>query len=642
MFIHSESVIRVGHDSCVEQRPLIVACGVLIALVCLVGLCAAEPAADGAEPWPPGGVGLLDESIEASAVVSSKTAANGRAEWVAVDGPGFDRALRFTLARLPDKPWDTQVKWVATGAIAPQDVLLAGVWARVIEGENETQEGKFRIALQQSHAPFTPLMKADITVGKQWTFCPLPARVGPKPEHAYQAGALQVSFNVGMEKQTIELAAPVLMSYGKTVDLADMPQPVITYEGMEADAPWRAGAAARIERYRKGDLTVVIQGPDGKPVPGAAVSLEMTRHAFGFGTCLRPQEILDDEADDELFREHLLANFNTAVYEGEMKWVRMDRGSDADKQRLHERVSDSLDWLHEHGFEVRGHTMVWPGWGSGRWHYTPPRLKPVADAGDAETLAREVEQRIRHVGELYAGRVTEWDVINEAVRNHEVIDVVGRDAMIDWFKWARESDPYAELYYNENTILSGGAVDYKARQRAMDNIRFLIEGGAPIHGLGMQCHFGSTLVGMEKMKAILDEFAETGLRLTVTEFDVAIPDESVQAAFLRDFYTMAFSHPAMDAILMWGFWEKRHWKPEAAMFRADWSPKPMVDAYRGLLFDEWWTQESAETDTTGQTRFRGFHGDYTLTASLGDRKTTASTLIAPGKDHQRIVVTLPE
>lgn len=591
---------------------------------------------------PEGGVSLLPDDLRAAGVVSSKTRDAGSAEWTTVEGPGFDQALRFTLDRLPDKPWDTQVKWVVSDAIAPQDVLLAGIWARVIEGENETQEGKFRIAMQQSHHPFTPLMKADFTVGKEWTFCPLPARVGPKPRHAYAEGELQVSFNVGMRQQTIELAAPVLLNYRNTLDLADMPQPVITYAGSEPDAPWRAEAAARIERHRKGDLAVVVRGPDGQPVQGATVGLDMTRHAFGFGTCLRPQEILDEGADEEQFRHHLLANFNKAVYEGEMKWVRMDRGSDEDKRRLHERVSDSLDWLQGHGFEVRGHTMVWPGWGSGRWYYSPPRLKPIADAGDAETLAREVEQRIRHVGALYAGRVTEWDVINEAVRNHQIIDVVGRDAMIDWFKWAREADPYAELYYNENVILSGGAVDTKARQQAMDNVRFLIDGGAPIDGIGMQCHFGSTLVGMEKMKQILDEFAATGLRLQVTEFDVAIPDETVQAAFLRDFYTMAFSHPAVDAILMWGFWEKKHWKPEAAMFRADWSPKPMVEAYRDLLFNQWWTRDSAQTDANGQAAFRGFHGDYTLTVSHGDLQTTLETRIEPGKETKQVTVTLNE
>lgn len=589
---------------------------------------------------PEGGASLLSDDLSGAGVVSSKTREVGSAEWVTVEGPGFDRALRFTLDRLPDKPWDTQVKWIATDAIAPQDVLLAGIWARVIEGENETQEGKFRVAIQQAHAPHTPLMKADFTVGQEWTFCPLPARVGPSERHAYAEGELQVSFNVGMRQQTIELAAPVLLNYRDTLDLADMPQPLITYAGSEPDAPWRAEAAARIEQHRKGDLTVVVLGPDGEPIPGATVELNMTRHAFGFGTCLRPQEILDEGENEEQFRRHLLANFNTAVYEGEMKWVRMDRGTEKDKQRLIQRVSDSLDWLDEHGFEVRGHTMVWPGWGSGRWHYSPPRLKPIADAGDSETLAREVEQRIRHVGTLYAGRVTEWDVINEAVRNHQIIDVVGRDAMIDWFKWARESDPSAELYYNENTILSGGAVDTKARQQAMENLRFLIDGGAPVQGIGMQCHFGSTLVGMEKMKTILDEFAATGMRLTVTEFDVAIPDEEVQADYLRDFYTMAFSHPAMDAILMWGFWEKRHWKPEAAMFRADWSPKPMVGAYRDLLFNQWWTREQVLTDDKGTAQIRGFHGDYAVTVTYDDKSVETTTVLVPGPTVE-LIVTLP-
>jgi len=45
-----------------------------------------------------------------------------------------------------------------------------------------------------------------------------------------------------------------------------------------------AGADARIEKHRKADAVVVVIDRDGKPVPGAKVAVEQTRHAFLFGS----------------------------------------------------------------------------------------------------------------------------------------------------------------------------------------------------------------------------------------------------------------------------------------------------------------------------------------------------------------------
>src|SRR6266446_3502414 len=47
------------------------------------------------------------------------------------------------------------------------------------------------------------------------------------------------------------------------------------YKGREADAPWRKEAQARIDKFRKGDLSIVVNDATGKPVSGADVSIKM-------------------------------------------------------------------------------------------------------------------------------------------------------------------------------------------------------------------------------------------------------------------------------------------------------------------------------------------------------------------------------
>ena len=44
------------------------------------------------------------------------------------------------------------------------------------------------------------------------------------------------------------------------------------YGGRDADAPWRAAAAARIEQHRKGDFTLRVVDAAGVPIVGATVS----------------------------------------------------------------------------------------------------------------------------------------------------------------------------------------------------------------------------------------------------------------------------------------------------------------------------------------------------------------------------------
>lgn len=80
-------------------------------------------------------------------------------------------------------------------------------------------------------------------------------------------------------------------------------------------------------------------------------------------------------------------------------------------------------------------------------------------------------------------------------------------------------------------------------------------------------------------------------------------DERLQADYLRDVMTMAFSHPAMQAIVMWGFWEGRHWKPDAALYRKDWSTKPAGKVWEELvLAAEGWRETWASFSLRARSR----------------------------------------
>jgi hypothetical protein len=114
-----------------------------------------------------------------------------------------------------------------------------------------------------------------------------------------------------------------------------------------------------------------------------------------------------------------------------------------------------------------------------------------------------------------------------------------------------------------------------------------------------------------------------------------------QTAYTRDFLTAAFSHPAVDSIIMWGFWEGRHWLPDAALLTRDWKLKPNGQAWLDLVKKDWWTNADGTADAKGEYKTRGFYGDYEVTVTgPGGKTKTVPFKLAKGAANAPVVVTL--
>lgn len=424
------------------------------------------------------------------------------------------------------------------------------------------------------------------------------------------------------------------------------------YAGSEPDAAWRQAAAERIEQYRKADLTVVVQAADARLLAGATVKVRMTRHAFGFGSAVAAMPLAIETEDARRYRDTVKRLFNKVVFENDLKWPQWE------DTHNREWTIQALRWLEQQGIAVRGHCLVWPS-----WRNMPKDVPALKDKPEA--LGERVRRHIwDEVGAL-KGRIVEWDVVNEPYSEHDLMDALstkektGEDVMAEWFQWAHEADPGAELYLNDYGILEAGGADAAHQDAYEKTLRLLIERGAekeagegaeegaeketekkaekeaekkvPLGGIGLQGHFGRNLTPPERLLAVLDRFAALDRPLQVTEFDVDIADEQLQADYLRDFLTACFSHPKVKGILMWGFWEGRHWKPRAALFRKDWSVKPNGQAWMDLVLKTWWTEAQGKTDAAGRFRARGFLGRYEVTAQAeGKTKTVTIDLPADG------------
>ncbi len=369
------------------------------------------------------------------------------------------------------------------------------------------------------------------------------------------------------------------------------------------------GIEDSIKKYRKG--TIII-----KAKAGASVSVEQTKHEFWFG-CAISNSLAGggsmSENDLKQYKEKFLENFNSAVTENAVKWLSMERK----KGEVNYAVTDGiLKWTEENHIPLRGHNLFW-----GIPKFVQPWVKELND----DELRKTLQNRAETVTARYKGRFAEYDLNNEMVHGNYYEDRLGPDITRQMAQWAHNGDPDAKLYLNDYDILTGIKLpEYMAQ------IRKFLRQGVPIAGIGVQGHLHSDTFDRNELRKALDSLAVFHLPVRVTEFnmpgqrsrylsDVTITmtpeEEQKNAKEIVDYYRICFSHPAVEGIIMWGFWAGANWIPASSLYRRDWSPAPAAKAYHDLIFNEWWTKESGTAGKDGTFTVSAFYGKYKITVN---------------------------
>lgn len=546
---------------------------------------------------PEGGRSLIPQNAEKAFKVEAQSGTTEIKE-VQVQGQPFTNALRIqTNKRLPNEE-DSKLVINTTTEFADADVLLIRLYTRLIKTEDETGEGVLVLTLRPKdpNGGVASFMPKRFTFGEQWQRIDLPitARKG------YKAGAARFIIGVGgTQPQVIEIGGVEVLNYARNVKEQQLPFTRKTYEGRELNAAWRKEAAARIQTYRKGDLTIQVTDAAGKPVKGAQLEVKMQQHAFGFGTEVNSEFFVKSEGtpEGEKYRDAIKKLFNEAVIGNGLKWPAWEN------PKLQKEAIQTVQWLNENKLKVRGHNLVWPG-----WKRLPKDVISLKD--DPEALRKRVRNHIREEVPVLKGQLIDWDVTNETFGQKDLMTVLGKEEMVEWYKLTRELDPEVKLYINENSVLTGKKLDFYIKE-----IQYLLDRKAPLDGIGEQGHMSP--MPIKQVWDNLNQLAKFKLPIKITEFDVVTPDEELQADWTRDFLTLIFSHPLTEGFLMWGFWDGKHWLNDAPVYYKDWSLKPSGKVWIDLIYKQWWTNLKGQSDAVGVYENRGFLGSYEVTVKSG-------------------------
>lgn len=385
------------------------------------------------------------------------------------------------------------------------------------------------------------------------------------------------------------------------------------YAGRAEDAEWREQAHEYIEEIRKVDFDVNVVNPGGEPVEGAAVEVEMQEHDFDFGGEFALSQIAGQWNSEvaETYRQTFLENFNKAALTNSLKaspWSGEELEVHDPEIVNPENAKRAIRWLLDHDIPNRGHTLVWEEYD---WMNIDPSLSN-------ERINELVKQRIRTRASEFRGDLPEWDLHNHPIWQSNIRDDLGQEAALEWWAAGHDAAPDAQMYINEMNIIAGSS--YRDPYEAF--ISWLMEHNAGVEGIGFMGHFDiEDLTPPEELLSTFDRFGEFGVPLQITEFDVQSVDRddpsqvSAQADYVRDVLTAAFSHEAVEGVMSWCFWDQNG--GARRYYDVDWTLRPHGEEYQRLVFDEWWTEETGETDEDGVYATDGFKGRYEITAQKG-------------------------
>lgn len=234
---------------------------------------------------------------------------------------------------------------------------------------------------------------------------------------------------------------------------------------------------------------------------------------FYMGAALNTSQIFEkDTAAVKVVKQH----FNSIVAENCMKSMNIQP---KEGEFTFEQADAFVDFGMENDMYIVGHCLIWHSQAP-RWFFSDEEGNDVS----REVLIERMKTHISALVGRYKGKVDAWDVVNEAFeddgswRKTKFLEIIGEDFIKIAFQFAHEADPEVELMYNDYSMYNEGR-----RNAVVELIHSLQADGIPIHGIGMQAHYGlDNNLPLDRIEKSILAFAETGVDVHFTELDISV------------------------------------------------------------------------------------------------------------------------
>jgi endo-1,4-beta-xylanase len=239
---------------------------------------------------------------------------------------------------------------------------------------------------------------------------------------------------------------------------------------------------------------------------------DVFKNRFVIGAALNEAQFTERDSTEAAI---IKAQFNTITPENVLKW-----------ELVHPQPGvykfDAPDKYVEFGMKnnmvIIGHNLVWHSQ-TPKWVFQDSTGKPISK----ENLLARMHDHILTVVGRYKGKITGWDVVNEAVnddgslRQSPWMKIIGEEYLLKAFEYAHEADPQTELYYNDYSV-----ENIPKRNGVIALVKKLQAAGIPVAGIGMQGHYSLIWPTLGQVDSTINEFAALGVKVLVTELDIDV------------------------------------------------------------------------------------------------------------------------
>lgn len=233
-----------------------------------------------------------------------------------------------------------------------------------------------------------------------------------------------------------------------------------------------------------------------------------------------------DTASVKIIKKH----FNSIVAEDCMKSANIHPEED---RYNFEQADQFVKFGQENNMAIIGHCLIWHSQ-LAPWFCVDQKGNNVS----AEVLKQRMKDHITTIVTRYKGKIKGWDVVNEAIeedgsyRKTKFYEILGEEYIPLAFQYAHEADPDAELYYNDY-----GMNVPERRDAVVKLVNSLKAKGLRIDAVGMQGHMGMDYPTIEDFEASMLAFAETGVKVMITEWDMSALPTVKRSANISDTVT---------------------------------------------------------------------------------------------------------
>ncbi|GAA4958264.1 endo-1,4-beta-xylanase [Actinoplanes utahensis] len=329
---------------------------------------------------------------------------------------------------------------------------------------------------------------------------------------------------------------------------------------------WRAAVVTGTAAALAACTVLLLPGTSNAATTLGASAAERGRY---FGVAIAGGRLSDTQYTTIANRE-----FNMVTAENEMK---LDATEPNQNQFSFSSGDRIVNWAISNGKQVRGHTLAWhsqqPGWMQNM-------------SGTA--LRNAMLNHVTRVATYYRGKIHSWDVVNEAfadgssgARRDSNLQRTGNDWIEAAFRAARAADPGAKLCYNDYNTDNWSHAKTQAVYRMVQDFK---QRGVPIDCVGFQAHFNSGNPVPNNYHTTLQNFADLGVDVQITELDIEGSGSS-QAEQYRGIVQACLAVTRCNGITVWGVRDSDSWRASGTplLFNGSGQKKAAYDAVLAAL-----------------------------------------------------------